>query len=215
MSVRALIMAAAGSAVVAFVPTTWNPSDKSSNVTLSGGNLVVTETTASVSGCVRSIAHVTAGKFYWENTITTLVALNVYTFVAVSDSTTGLTASQPAATMISCASNGGHVYAGNTDTGIAFGNFSSGDVYCMALDITAGLLWLRKGAGGLWNASGTANPATGTGGINVSAIVSASKPAFAMVGVFHNGTTGGVTTANFGATAFTGAVPGGFTAGLG
>ena len=49
---------------MAITPTTWNPADKDSTVTLSGGNL----TAASSYGSVRSVASVSAGKFYWEIT---------------------------------------------------------------------------------------------------------------------------------------------------
>lgn len=48
---------------MALAPTTWNPSDKDSTVTLSGGNLTAD---ASSTGGVRSVYSATAGKFYWE-----------------------------------------------------------------------------------------------------------------------------------------------------
>lgn len=49
---------------MAITPTTWNPADKDSTVTLSGGDL----TADSTYGSVRSVAGVSAGKFYWEIT---------------------------------------------------------------------------------------------------------------------------------------------------
>lgn len=55
---------------MALAPTTWNPSDKDSTVTLSGGNL----TADSSSGSVRSVYSATAGKFYWEVTYPSGVA---------------------------------------------------------------------------------------------------------------------------------------------
>jgi hypothetical protein len=212
VSVRDLIMAASG-AVRA--PTTWNPSDKNATVTLSGGNLVVTATTSGDYGSTRSIASVTAGKYYWETSITSILALNGFTYVGVSTSATTLHGSFPQATATAIRSQGGNIYVGSTDSTIALGNVGNGTVVCIALDITAGLIWFRYGAAGQWNLSGTANPATGTGGIDTAAIVSSSAPAFALASVYHNGTSGGVTTANFGGSAFTGAVPSGFSAGLG
>ena len=47
------------------VPTTWNPADKDSTVTLSGGDLTATST----GGGVRSVFGVTSGKYYWEVTV--------------------------------------------------------------------------------------------------------------------------------------------------
>ena len=55
---------------MAQAPTTWNPSDKDSTVTLSGGNL----TADSSGGNVRSVYSATAGKFYWEVTYPVAVA---------------------------------------------------------------------------------------------------------------------------------------------
>ncbi len=55
---------------MALAPTTWNPSDKDSTVTLSGGNL----TADSSGGGVRSVYSATAGKYYWEVTYPVAVA---------------------------------------------------------------------------------------------------------------------------------------------
>ena len=49
---------------MAVTPTTWNPSDKDSTVTLSGGDLTATFS----FGSVRSVASVPSGKYYWEVT---------------------------------------------------------------------------------------------------------------------------------------------------
>lgn len=47
------------------VPTTWNPADKDSTITLSNGN----KTAVSAGGSVRSVFGATSGKHYWEYTI--------------------------------------------------------------------------------------------------------------------------------------------------
>jgi hypothetical protein len=49
--------------------TTWNPSDKGANITLSGSNLVQA---ASGIGLVRSFASDVPTKWYWENTLVTV-----------------------------------------------------------------------------------------------------------------------------------------------
>lgn len=54
---------------------TWNPSDKSADITLSGGNLVMT-TSVWAWRAVRSTIGKSSGKWYWEITNTT--TLNPY-----------------------------------------------------------------------------------------------------------------------------------------
>lgn len=50
--------------------TTWNPSDKSENITLSGGNLIATA--PSVAGSVRSTTSKSSGKSAFEVVMTSL-----------------------------------------------------------------------------------------------------------------------------------------------
>ena len=50
---------------------TWNPSDKDASVTLSGGNLVASSTSASWAA-VRSTISKSSGKWYWEYTVTAI-----------------------------------------------------------------------------------------------------------------------------------------------
>lgn len=54
------------------------------------------------------------------------------------------------------------------------------DVCELAVDITNKLAWFRKN-GGNWNNNGSANPATGVGGLDISAMVGTTfRPAFSM-----------------------------------
>lgn len=48
------------------VYTTWNPSDKSAAVTLSGGNLTAALTNGGAGGMVRAVAGKSTGKWYYE-----------------------------------------------------------------------------------------------------------------------------------------------------
>lgn len=82
--------------------------------------------------------------------------------------------------------------------------YVSGDEIMFAVDRTANLLWVRLSAAGQWNLSGTANPATGTGGISISGIIGAIFPAVTLDPLNDNA-TGKFTT-------FTGAIPAGFAA---
>jgi len=46
------------------------------------------------------------------------------------------------------------------------GSISNGGITYIALDVGNQLIWFRNGATGNWNGDGSANPATGTGGIS-------------------------------------------------
>lgn len=77
---------------------------------------------------------------------------------------------------------------------------SNGD-YEIAYDLDANLLWVRA-AGGEWNNSGSADPATGTGGLDISGRGAAAAH---VMGLMPNNTTASSTFA-------TGTAPSGFTA---
>jgi hypothetical protein len=83
---------------------------------------------------------------------------------------------------------------------------------CIAVDLTNSLIWMRvvgSAVNGWWNGNASNNPATGVGGVNISALFPASA-AFPMVE--FNTSAAQVRTANFGATAFSQTIPSGFVA---
>jgi hypothetical protein len=175
--------------------TTWNPSDKSSGITLSGGNLTAT---GSGAGGVRSIFSVTTGKWYWEVAFISGAGPGI----GAANTTAALATVWTTPTNAAVAYNGAIkvnnvlVSGGVTiNTGLTIG---------VALDVGGGLIWFRSGAAGNWNGSGTANPATGAGGANIAVL---GTPLFALAAT--NGTA--QETANFGTSGFVGAVPSGFT----
>jgi hypothetical protein len=91
---------------------------------------------------------------------------------------------------------------------------SAGDVIGVAIDAVNETCWFRMN-GGQWlgnsGVNSTANPATNTQGIDISATFAIGR---VYPGVqFVDGSTNSV-TANFGASSFAGTVPSGFTAGL-
>ena len=72
---------------MALTYATWNPSDKWPNLTLSGGNLTVTKSTAGAELVRSTISKwASSGKWYWEETIT---GNNHIPWVANSSATTG------------------------------------------------------------------------------------------------------------------------------
>jgi hypothetical protein len=182
--------------------TTWNPADLVA-VTLTGSNLVAACTG---NGGVRSVQSLSTGKYYWENTYTTVQTNNLICGLGLSTAVL----SSPTTGSARIGRTNGHIFINATDTLASISGGAAvpaGSVICFAVDFTAQLLWARQGAAGSWNGSGTANPATGTGGLSIAAI---SGPLFALMA----GANLDKVTANFGDSAFTGTVPSGFTSGF-
>jgi hypothetical protein len=183
--------------------TTWSPTDKEAGVTLSGSNLIATAG-AGGFGWVRAAHSLTTGRYYWEITVTTFT--NVASSVGVATPSavlsSGLTVSGTTAV-----TQAGNVTVSGSNAGVAFGSIASGTRICIAFDLTGKLIWYRLDAAGNWNASGAANPVTGVGGVSVPLITTASPAAWLRPAAQTY-------TANFGDTAFIGAVPAGFTSGF-
>ena len=104
----------------------------------------------------------------------------------------------------------GTIYVDGVSTGVNIGTIADGTLVGIAADLTARLIWFRLGAAGNWNASASNNPATGVGGIvcNTSGVGIPTHPAY------FGAAGSNVATANFGDSAFVGAVPSGFTSGF-
>lgn len=183
---------------------TLNPADLA-NCTLSGGNLTATSGGVSDGG-VRSTTSYATGKLYFEVTYNSGAA-------GLHDGCGILTPTQSLTTIGN--GNGGFVFLyGNTwvyfngSGSVQLGsNTAFGTVICFAIDLVNQQGWVRMNAGN-WNASGTANPATNTGGISISGLFSSS----AALAVIETANTGAAqSTINFGATNFAQTVPGGFS----
>lgn len=186
------------------VTDTINPADKNAAITLSGGNL-----TASYAGAgfaaARSVNSFAAAKRYLEATSNGLsgggggglgignAAASLSNFVGANNNSIGL------------GSQGVILIGGAAVAGGAGDWSAAGFVGQVAVDMGAKLFWGRA-AGGSWNGSGAADPATGVGGISLAVV---GSPWFAMLHLFTNPDS---MTLNFGATAFTGPVPSGFSA---
>lgn len=85
---------------------------------------------------------------------------------------------------------------------------AANDIVAIEIDFGARLLWFQVAYTGQWNNSSTANPATGVGGLSLSAFTAGSSYYFC-VNPYLNGY---VETVNFGATAFAVTPSSGFTA---
>jgi hypothetical protein len=198
-----------GQVVPPLTPATLNGTN--TLVAMSNGNLTVTHNNTSTNAGVISTSAKTAGKYYFEMTLQVTTG-NVYNGIGVmssawsgtfssSQTTSNLTGVIPAAVS-------SLIYSNGASTGLSLGVASVGDVFCSAIDLTARLAWVRKNNGN-WNASGTANPATGVGGVIIAPTVSfAPYVAFSASSVSTD-----AITANFGASAFAGVVPSSYTPG--
>lgn len=182
--------------------TTWDPANVSSGITLSGGNLIATYNNTIGGGytAVRAIANHSTGKYYCEILANGAVAnINLGIEVAgqslvapVGDNNLGIQYSQ----------NGQVVTSFAVVTTISA--WGSGNLISIAVDFGNSAIWFRVDNGN-WNNSGTANPATNTGGISISSL--AAGPYFPAVALHDNGDQ---MTANFGATAYAQSVPASF-----
>lgn len=190
---------------------TWNPSDKSSSVTLSGGDL-----TASVSGLgadvvasVRTTSPVT-GKIYFELDIRT----SLVSFVALATSAApldaaGYGANQPGLNDESVAAFlvDGNIYQNFSVIGSGPYDYNANGAYaCFAIDVTNKKFWGRTTVAATnWNQSATADPATGVGGADFSGI--AAGDLYILIGLQGSQ----IVVANFGASAFNQTPPSGYT----
>ena len=187
--------------------TAWSATDKSANITLTGSNLIATSTSVS-RGIVRAADCQVAGKFYFEYTCNVIAGANTSLGIATSLMTSAGALSDLNACQINKTS--GQVWA-NGANAFTFGtSLANGNVVCIALDCTARLIWFRIGAAGNWNNNATYNPATGVGGVAIFNF-GAALQAFPFAGLQA---TSDQITANFGDSAFVGAVPSGYTSGF-
>lgn len=185
--------------------TTWSTTDKSANITLSGGNLTFLNSSGANSGG-RAAGSVSTGKYYWEVTVTAWG--NAADSVGVAHGGASLNFISSGIGLAALTRNSGvTVNGGVIITG--FGVIANGTTICIALDAINRRIWFRLGAAGNWNVNASYNPASNTGGVDLSPL-----GAVAYYPAYGTGFLNDQCTANFGDAAFTGAVPAGFTAGF-
>lgn len=180
--------------------TTWNPADKGSGITLSGGNLTATMTAN--NNMVRGVAGKSVGKWYFEARGATLNNTSQFN-VGIANSSAALSGNDLGE------DTGGYGYRANGTMNNNNGTLSPAPAayaesnwVCVAFDGDNNKLWVRNGSGN-WNNQviGSQNPATNTGGYAIAE--GTFFPAF-------SGNSGDVCVANFGASAFTQTPPAGF-----
>lgn len=186
--------------------TTFNPSDAGPSIVLSGGNLTVTGGATRLDNGVRTVNTVTA-KHYFEWVPSAIgddtdvgvcsgsVSLGTDTFYAGSDTQSigfGFAGST-------------NVQLNNASVGTMNAALAAGDVLQVAIDVPNNLIWFKINSGN-WNNSGTANPATGTGGYSFGTAFTGGVYVFA-----HTPSNLGAGTARFASGSWTAGAPSGFT----
>lgn len=187
--------------------TTWNPSDKTSGITLSGGNLIATANTFNFNGMrgTTSKDNVTGGAFYFEVTCNGSFS-DGRSFIGFGLATAGLGTTNSSASLGGINEAGTNIQvAGFDPRTVALGAFPS-KTYGVAIDITNKKYWFTSD-GTTWNAGGTANPATGVGGGTWT--IQLGAPIFIMGSIID---TGAAMTLNPGPSSFLYTIPSGFVA---
>lgn len=194
--------------------TTWNPSDISASVTLSGSNKIAT-CTATNQGA-RSLNGKSAGKWYAEFSnclFSSVPALSSRGGVGVADSTYSLTTGPQSDNTHSAWVQRDEISVGNgtrSAAAIAF-PITTSTVIGVALDQSGALIWFTTD-GATWNNGGTANPATGVGGYSLAGAATLGPNAFLAAWLRWNGGPNDAATLNGGDTAFSFSIPSGFLA---
>jgi hypothetical protein len=178
------------------------------NTTLSGGNLIASHSNSSGGG-----ARTNSGLYYFEVTLT---ALNAITSGIALLKSAGAYNSGLADNTVLYVGNGGGtsfgaIFANTGSTGFALGSLSGSPTIGVAVDFTHIKIWFRIAPSGNWNGGGTADPATNTGRADISGAVGGGASAGPVVNFAGNSSE--AVTFNFGASAFVGTVPSGFTSG--
>jgi len=135
--------------------TTWNPSDKSTTITLSNGDLTATAN-VSASYWVRATTSMSSGKLYWEVEIDWQYQGNQ---VGIGNASAGLDSHLGADANSWCYESQGSKRHNNSGVSTGFDSFTTGDIIGVALDLDSGKVWFAKNNS--WQDSG--DPANGTG----------------------------------------------------
>lgn len=152
-------------------PTTWNPSDKSSIITLSGGNLVCTLAASTGLPGVRAIASSSSAKWYYETTVTATATGSILIGLATSAASLSTGTSSGA---ISYYGANGNVYNNVTSVASGLPLLSTFTTLRVAVDLSTQKLWFGD-EGGWWNSG---DPGAGTNPI-YSGFASGTYYAFA------------------------------------
>ncbi len=190
---------------------TLNPSDKSANLTLSGGNLIATRGAAAAAwSSVRSTIPF-IGKVYVEvtsgfanatdgmDTGFGLSSVSTGTYPGAVANSYGVVKGTSGGNATAYSAGGGGVNYAQNACGV-------GDVARLCIDVPAGKAWYQQAGSANWHGGG--DPVTGT---TPTFTFTPGSVMYFMLALYQSGNTA---TVNFGASAFTYSVPAGFQSGL-
>lgn len=179
---------------------TWNPLDKGAGINLTNGNLTAAISTA-VTQMARATTSETTGTWCWQQTATT-AANSGFGLANATASVSSFLGSDT--NSLAFYPNGAIFF--NNGTVATIQTFTTGSVVTVAWDVPHTKIWFRTDSG-LWNNSGTDDPATNTGGFNYIASGPLNGTLFPSVSLNANGDQN---TVNFGQGTFAPACPSGF-----
>lgn len=150
----------------------WNSADKGATISLSNGDKTATHTGTAGDDGVRGTVSRTTGKWYFETA-------NV--FGASADNSVGIARATPTFAQIAAnAANAcvtfrsGSIFLNTANTGALSGADMTGShTIDVAVDLDNKRIWFR-GNGSNWNNNVANNPATNTGGIDITSITGAA-----------------------------------------
>ena len=162
--------------------TTWNPADFSGAITLSNADL--TASVVSNSGGIRGTTSKSAGK--WSIRYTVVGLSGFLARLGLIGATSNMQGSSSPLDGLTW-QNDGLLKIASGVSGTVIDSYGVGDVLDEVYDLTNKKFWGRVN-GGDWNASPSADPATGVGGVSYTA----STPLFPNAG-YGSGSTSSVT----------------------
>src|SRR5690348_15083028 len=130
--------------------TTWNASDKTTNITLGGTNSLTATANTTGGGGVRTIDRQVTGQFYFEFTPSSITGT---IYLGVGAANVALTSSTNGYSVFFSSSSTSQYWLNGVQTGFggSLGSaISNGTTTCIALDLTNQLIWFRQGAAGNW-----------------------------------------------------------------
>jgi hypothetical protein len=184
--------------------TTWDPADAQASAFIySNGDLTVTDNTGGAGRGVHSTSGQTSGKWYWEVVLDNQTGGGGTVFAGLADS--GLINFLGLAANEISIGNSDNVYIANSGQGsIGTWEEPAGNA-SFAWDADNEKLWIRVD-GGQWNGNaGSNDPATNTGGYDISSF---TGPLYAAISTF---TDPDALTGKFSSSSWSHAAPSGFS----
>lgn len=190
-------------------PATWSTIDILSLYVLSNSNRTVTIGSSASNGAAISFDKRTSGKWYGEILANTAFDC-MYGLANDNQPGSGLSLNNT-----TTAVGWGFDFSGNNTVKYngtllaTISTISDGDLIQIAVDIDNKRFWIRKSTGN-WNGNASANPATGVGGLDISALIANDPHIHFATTLFTSGPPAGSATSNFAAAQMTGPIPAGF-----